>query len=250
MIEENYNPDSNGYIITNKSCIEAKPALTEEAKDEKDLQFLYQIISPHFPLSKLKKDLNAFLENGQSIINLYMSSIILLSKRIENNNISQSNLYKNKMISFKNNLDSFHKKLNFIKEKNKKISEVLEFIKKLFHYDFFLDKDFDIKIFIKEKININGKNFKICHEKNKYKITSDFYEYYNNKYSLVFYLGVKTNRIKIDFSNEFDFLLFINDSDRNFKKSKKLLDYFCTNKKIPLPNFKITLKILLQNYIF
>ena len=243
MIEENYNPDSNGYIITNKSCIEAKPALTEEAKDEKDLQFLYQIISPHFPLSKLKKDLNAFLENGQSIINLYMSSILLLSKRIENNNISQSTLYKNKMISFKNNLDSFHKKLNFIREKNKKISEVLEFIKELFHYDFFLVKDFDIKendaILDFDKIvlhyriinnfqnliNINGKNFKICSEKNKYKITSDFYEYYNNKYSLVFYLGVKTNRIKIDFSNDMFDNYFKNNNEFDANLYKFYLEY-------------------------
>ena len=220
MIEENanINPDSNSYIITNKSSIEKKPILTEEAQDQKDLQFLYQITSQNFPISKFKKDLNSFLENGQ-IISSYIPLISSLGE-IKKNNNSDNLLYKNKLISFNSNLNLLHNKLNFIRENNKKFDEILSFIKmQMVKYDFYLDKEFDIKEndsiididkiilhhrFIKnfeDLINIKNKNFKIKYDENQYKITSDFYEYFNSKYTLLYSLNIRSNSIKIDFPN-------------------------------------------------
>ena len=201
MIEENTNnfSDLEGYIITNKSTIEKKPILTEELEDQKDLQFLYQINRQNFPISQLKKDLNSFLENGQKIINDYMPSILGLGEKIKKNITSENLFYKSKLNSFNSNLALFHNKMNFILEKNKKFNEIYDFIKKELEYDFLLDPEFDIKEndiiidmdkiilnhrFLKnfeDLINIKDKNFKINNVENKYKITSDFYEYYKSK---------------------------------------------------------------------
>ena len=220
MIEENANTNSssNSYIITNKSSLEKKPLITEEAQDEKNLQFLYQITSQNFPISNFKKDLNSFLENGQ-IISSYMPSISNLGE-VKKNTSPESLLYKNKLISFNSNLNLFHNKMNFIRENNKKFNEILSFIKMQMHKnDFYLDKDFDIKEndaiidtdkiilhhrFIKnfeDLINIKNKNFGIKYDENKYKITSDFYEYFKSKYCLSFSLNIKSNNVKMDFSN-------------------------------------------------
>ena len=115
MLEENPNitSDSNSFIITNKSSIEKKPILTEEAQDEKDLQFLYQITSQNFPLSNFKKDLNSFLEIGK-IISFNMPSISSLGE-VKKNSSSESLLYKNKLISFNSNLNLFHNRMKFIR---------------------------------------------------------------------------------------------------------------------------------------
>ena len=237
MIEENTNnfSDLEGYIITNKSTIEKKPILTEELEDQKDLQFLYQINRQNFPISQLKKDLNSFLENGQKIINDYMPSILGLGEKIKKNITSENLFYKSKLNSFNSNLALFHNKMNFILEKNKKFNEIYDFIKKELEYDFLLDPEFDIKEndiiidmdkiilnhrFLKnfeDLINIKDKNFKINNVENKYKITSDFYEYYKSKYSLLFKLNIKMNNNKIDFQNNyFDARLKIyNENDEN-----------------------------------
>jgi len=237
MIEENTNnfSDLEGYIITNKSTIEKKPILTEELEDQKDLQFLYQINRQNFPISQLKKDLNSFLENGQKIINDYMPSILGLGEKIKKNITSENLFYKSKLNSFNSNLALFHNKMNFILEKNKKFNEIYDFIKKELEYDFLLDPEFDIKEndiindidkiilnhrFLKnfeDLINIKDKNFKINNVENKYKITSDFYEYYKSKYFLLFKLNIKMNNNKIDFQNNyFDARLKIyNENDEN-----------------------------------
>ena len=220
MLEENPNitSDSNSFIITNKSSIEKKPILTEEAQDEKDLQFLYQITSQNFPSSNFKKDLNSFLEIGK-IISFNMPSISSLGE-VKKNSSSESLLYKNKLISFNSNLNLFHNRMNFIRENNKKFNDILTFIKmQMYKNDFYLDKDFEIKEndaiidldkiilhhrFIKnfeDLINIKNKNFKIKYEENQYKITSDFYEYFSSKYILLFSLNIKSNNFKMDFSN-------------------------------------------------
>ena len=238
MIEENANifSDSDGYIITNKSTIEKKPVLTKEAQDEKDLQFLYQITNQNFPISQLKKDLNSFLDIGQKIIPRYMPLILGLGEKIQKNVTSDNLLYKSKLNSFNTNLSLFNNKMNFIRENNKKFNEIYDFIKKeIEKYDFLLDPEFDIKEndtiidmdkiilnhrFIKnfeDLINIQNKNFKIKYDDNKYKITSDFYEYYKSKYSLIFNLNIKMNNNKIDFSNNyFDAKFKIrNENDEN-----------------------------------
>ena len=236
MIEEKNittNLNSFNYIITNKSSIEKKTMTDEETQDIKDLHFLYQITSPNFPTSQFKKDLNAYLEKGQNIISL-MSQISNLGGNINKNSSSENLLYKSKVISFNNNLNSFHNKLNFIRENHKKAKEIIKFINNLKkEYDLFLDKDFDIqendsildidKIilhhrFIKnfeDLINIKEKNFKIYYKDNKLMCGSDFYEYFNKKYSLIFSLGIKTNSFQIDYSNDrFESRLMISKSSK------------------------------------
>ena len=219
MKEEMGNEENKGYILTNKSCLEKKPILTENDQDKKALQFLYQITNQNFPTSQFKKDLNSFIENGKSFFGFNPPSISSLSKGLEKNKGTDSLIFKNKMISYKNNLYSFQKRMKFMRENNQKFNEILECIKNLTQFDFFLGEDFDIKEndpiidfdkivlyhrYIKnfeDLINIKNKIFKISYLPNKYKLTSEFYEYYQNKYSLIFSLRIKTNRIYIDFSN-------------------------------------------------
>ena len=109
MKEEMGNEENKGYILTNKSCLEKKPILTENDQDKKALQFLYQITNQNFPTSQFKKDLNSFIENGKSFFGFNPPSISSLSKGLEKNKGTDSLIFKNKMISYKNNLYSFQK---------------------------------------------------------------------------------------------------------------------------------------------
>lgn len=236
MMEENnitMNMNSDNCIITNKSCIEKKTISTEEEQDKKDLQFLYQITNQNFSSPQFKKDLTAFLENGKMINLNFISNI---GEQFNKNNTPSYLLYKSKVVSFNNNLNSFRNKLNFIREYNTKFNEVTAFIKSLIEGEknYFLDKDFDIKetdsiididkIILNHRyiknfeglINIKNKNFKIIEENKKYKLSSDFYEYYTRNYSLIFSLSIKTNMIQIDFSN----YLFDSRFERNTRNIK------------------------------
>ena len=235
MMEENnitMNMNSNNCIITNKSCIEKKTISTEEEQDKKDLQFLYQITNQNFSSPQFKKDLTAFLENGKMINLNFISNI---GEQFNKNNTPSYLLYKSKVVSFNNNLNSFRNKLNFIREYNTKFNEVTAFIKKLIEEEkYFLDKDFDIKetdsiididkIILHHRyiknfeglINIKNKNFKIIEENKNYKLSSDFYEYYTRNYSLIYTLSIKTNMIQIDFSN----YLFDSRFERNTRNNK------------------------------
>lgn len=239
MIEENNittNLNPVNYIITNKSNIEKKKISDEKTQDIKDLQFLYQITNQNFPTSQFKKDLNAFFENGQNFFGL-MSQTSNLGGNIYKISSSDNLLYKSKVISFNNNLNSFHNKLNFIRENNKKANEIIKFINNLKkESDLFLDKDFDIKEndsffdvdkiilhhrFIKnfeDLINIKDKNFKIYYKDNKLMCGSDFYEYYTKKYSLIFSLRIQTNSFQIDYSNDrFDSRLIMKQTTKEME---------------------------------
>ena len=242
MMEENnitMNMNSDNCIITNKSCIEKKTISTEEEQDKKDLQFLYQITNQNFSSPQFKKDLTAFLENGKMINLNFISNI---GEQFNKNNTPSYLLYKSKVVSFNNNLNSFRNKLNFIREYNTKFNEVTAFIKSLIEGEknYFLDKDFDIKetdsiididkIILNHRyiknfeglINIKNKNFKIIEENKKYKLSSDFYEYYTRNYSLIFSLSIKTNMIQMDFSN----YLFDSRFERNIRNIKSPIFFY------------------------
>ena len=117
MMEESnifQNPEPDNFIITNKSCIEKKKTLTEEEQDQKDLHILHQISNQNFPLSKIRKDLNAFVENTQTTIKFFASPILNLQEKIDINNVTNNSLYKNKVASFNRSLNSFKDKMNLI----------------------------------------------------------------------------------------------------------------------------------------
>ena len=115
------------------------------------------------------------------MINLNFISNI--GEQFNKNNTPSYLLYKSKVVSFNNNLNSFRNKLNFIREYNTKFNEVTAFIKMVIEEEkYFLDKDFDIKetdsiididkIILHHRyiknfeglINIKNKNFKIIEE--------------------------------------------------------------------------------------
>ena len=93
MIEEStiiQSSEPNGFIITNKSTIEKKSTSTEEAQDIKNLHFLYQMTNQNFPAPKIKKDLNAFIENARSTINYFSSEFSGLGEKINTNLVSDN----------------------------------------------------------------------------------------------------------------------------------------------------------------
>ena len=227
-----YNKDDNNqFILTNKTFIEKQNAPSREEEEKNDLKFLYQITSQNLTLSNIKKDIGIFLELTDYIFN-DIKVIFMVGKNVKNmeynskQKINNESLYNNKVKCFNNNLNLFQKKLLFIKEKNNEFKEVYKYIKKLKNYGFLLDEKFDInendmildleQIIIHHKwvqnfeklINIENKNFKLIKDENgqykQYKLKSDFYNYYNNKYKLSFNLEIKiyNNQSIIFISNE------------------------------------------------
>ena len=207
------------FIITNKSCLEKKEILTEEDQEKKDLKLLHQITNQTFQPSELKKDLTNFVE---SIKSLNILPIFQLGKIVNiKNNVSQT-LYESRIKSFNNNLNSFHERLEFIRENNKKFKNIFIFLNKLAIYGFVLDKNFNIEesdnIIVPDKIilqhqyhknvedliNMENKNFKIIYSSFPYicKIGSDFYDYYNKEYSLIFTLKIYSIFFRIQFNQD------------------------------------------------
>ncbi len=231
-INYNKNNSNNQFTITNKTFLEKQEIPTKEEQEKKDLKYLYSLTGQNFKLSPLKQDIGIFLE----LTNYIFSDIKAMSdtgrnlKKIKNNEIDSKqkinteSLYNNKVKCFNDNLDLFKEKLNFIKEKNNEFKKLLEFVEKIKNDDFFLEENFDIKendmvidlnqFEVQHKwvnnfeglINLKNKNFKIIKDKGQYKLDSDFYNYYNNKYVLNFSIEVrlKINNIQNVFiHNEF-----------------------------------------------
>ena len=223
MMEESnifQNPESDNFIITNKSCIEKKKTLTEEEQDQNDLHILHQISNHNFPLSKIKKNLNAFVENTQTTVNFFVSPILNLSEKIDINNVTNNSLYKNKLVSFNRSLNLFRNKMNLIRENNVRANDIINFLRRLRdEYDLILDDDFDMntndtfldidKINLQYKlvknfediINMKDKNFKIYTNQNKLSIGSNFYDYYS-RYSLIFSLDIKLNNLRLEYTTD------------------------------------------------
>lgn len=243
MIEEStiiQGSEPDGFIITNKSTIEKKSTSTEEAQDIKDLHFLYQMTNQNFPAPKIKKDLNAFIENAQSTINYFSSQFSGLGERINTSFVSDNLLYKNKVASFNRGLKLFHNKMNFIKENNRKTNDIIKFVNILIsEYDLYLENDFDMNIndnildidqislqhkFFKNfenLINIKEKNFKINYVQNQLNFGSNIFDYFNT-YSLIFSLVIITNNTKLEYSNDKFEEIFLNDENLAKYKSENL----------------------------
>ena len=242
------SPESdNNFIITNKSCIEKKKTPTEEEQDQRDLHILHQITNQNFPLSTIKKDLNALFENTQKTIKNDLSQILNLGEKKEINKIPNNLLYKSKVASFKRSLNSFHNKMNLIRENNTKTNDILLFLRRLRNeYDLILDEDFDIKTndtFLdfdkinlqyklvknyEEIINMKNKNFKIYINQNKISIGSNFYDYYSRD-SLIYSLDIKSNNYRFEFTNDkFDefFCEFLSKKENDTDIAKKTIFLF------------------------
>ena len=231
----------------------------KEEKEKKDLKLLYQVTGNNLKLSNIKKDIGIFLELTDYIFN-DIKSISEAGKSIKNmkysNNsnqkINKQNLYSSKLKCFKNSLSLFQKKYNIIKDNNNNFKKIFEFIKHIKHFGFYLDEKNDInendmildidKIIILNKlitnfddlINIKNKNFKIIpvtgagagnniNNINNYRLQSDFYDYYNNKYDLIFKLEINIDRprekeINIEKSDNQINDLIINDLINFYKK--------------------------------
>ena len=231
----------------------------KEEKEKKDLKLLYQVTGNNLKLSNIKKDIGIFLELTDYIFN-DIKSISEAGKSIKNmkysNNsnqkINKQNLYSSKLKCFKNSLSLFQKKYNIIKDNNNNFKKIFEFIKHIKHFGFYLDEKNDInendmildidKIIIHNKlitnfddlINIKNKNFKIIHVTgagtgnninniNNYRLQSDFYDYYNNKYDLIFKMEINIDRprekeINIEKSDNQINDLIINDLINFYKK--------------------------------
>ena len=243
--------DMNQFIITNKTLIEKKTVPTGEEEEKNDLKFLYQLTSQNFKLSNLKKDIGIFLELTDYIFN-DIKSISMVGKKVKtmqlNSKLKLNNesLYNNKVNCFNNNLNLFKKKLDFIKEKNNEFKNIYNYIKSIKNSGFLLDEKFninendmilDIDQFIihhkwvknfEELINVENKYFKIIKdeiENGKYRLKSDFYNYYTDKYILNFIFEIKiNNNIIIILSNEL-FEKFIKE---------KLLDKIVDNQDLLL----------------
>ena len=219
----------NQFILTNKSLIEKESIPLEEEKQKKDINLLYQVIGQNYKLSNLKKNIGIFLEITNYIFN-DIKSISETGKNVKTLQynsklkINNESLYNNKVKCFNSNLNLFKKKLNFIKEKNNDFNNIYGYIQNLKHYGFCLDENFDInendmildinKFIIQHKwvknfeelIDIKNKYFQINNiENNKYKLYSDFYNYFNNKYILDFKLEIKikVNNHFLSISNEY-----------------------------------------------
>lgn len=213
-------PESDNFIITNKSCIEKKKTPTEEEQDQKDLHILHQITNQNFPVSKVRKDLNAFVENTQTTIKLFVSPILNLAEKVDINNVTNNSLYKNKVESFNRSLNSFRNKMNLIRDNNRKTNDIIKYLRRLRdEYDLILDEEFDmntndtfldidninlqyklVKNF-EDIINMKNKNFKIYTNQNKISIGSNFYEYYS-RYSLLFSLEIKLGNYRLEYTND------------------------------------------------
>lgn len=259
MIEEStiiQSSEPNGFIITNKSTIEKKSTSTEEAQDIKNLHFLYQMTNQNFPAPKIKKDLNAFIENARSTINYFSSEFSGLGEKINTNLVSDNLLYKNKVASFNRGLKLFHNKMNFIKENNKKTNEIIRKVDSLMREcDLYIESDFDMNIndtildidqitlqykYIKNfenLFNIEEKNFKIKDTSKDLLLSSNVFDYFNN-YSLIFSLVIKTSSILLEFSNDKFDEIFLND--------KNLAKYESENLKT---NFMNCVKYLLYKFM-
>ena len=213
-------PESDNFIITNKSCIEKKKTPTEEEQDQKDLHILHQITNQNFPVSKVRKDLNAFVENTQTTIKLFVSPILNLAEKVDINNVTNNSLYKNKVESFNRSLNSFRNKMNLIRDNNRKTNDIIKYLRRLRdEYDLILDEEFDMNtndtfldidnINLQYKlvknfeniINMKNKNFKIYTNQNKISIGSNFYEYYS-RYSLLFSLEIKLGNYRLEYTND------------------------------------------------
>ena len=213
-------PESDNFIITNKSCIEKKKTPTEEEQDQKDLHILHQITNQNFPVSKVRKDLNAFVENTQTTIKLFVSPIFNLAEKVDINNVTNNSLYKNKVESFNRSLNSFRNKMNLIRDNNRKTNDIIKYLRRLRdEYDLILDEEFDMNtndtfldidnINLQYKlvknfeniINMKNKNFKIYTNQNKISIGSNFYEYYS-RYSLLFSLEIKLGNYRLEYTND------------------------------------------------
>ena len=209
--------DESKSIITKKSLIEKKRIPSEE-EQKKDICLLYQVIGQNFKISNLKTNIGIFLELTDYIFN-DIKSISITGKKVKTMKynsklkINNESLFNNKVKCFNYNLNLFNKKLNFIKEKNNEINKLYGYMQIIKKYGFCLDEKFDInendmildlnKFIMQHKwvknfeelIDIRDKNFKIDNaENNNYKLYSDFYNYYNNKYILNFKLEI---RIKV-----------------------------------------------------
>ena len=213
-------PESDNFIITNKSCIEKKKTPTEEEQDQKDLHILHQITNQNFPVSKVRKDLNAFVENTQTTIKLFVSPIFNLAEKVDINNVTNNSLYKNKVESFNRSLNSFRNKMNLIRDNNRKTNDIIKYLRRLRdEYDLILDEEFDmntndtfldidninlqyklVKNF-EDIINMKNKNFKIYTNQNKISIGSNFYEYYS-RYSLLFSIEIKLGNYRLEYTND------------------------------------------------
>lgn len=220
--DNNYDINNNNqFMITNKSFIEKQKTPTEEEQERQDLKFLYQITGNNFKLSNLKQNIGIFLELTNDIFNDFkmMSDTGKKTRNIHTDSkqkINNESLYINKVKCFNNNFESFKKKLTFINEKNNRFKNIIEFIQTLKNYGFLLDDKFDInandmvldlsQFIIQHKwinnfeglINIKNKNFKIISDDaGKYKLISDFYNYYNNKYILNYKIEIKIKNERI-----------------------------------------------------
>ena len=241
---------SNQFILTNKSVIEKKEIPSKEEQQKNDLKFLYQITGKDFKLSNLKKDIGIFLELTDYIFN-DIRSISEAGKGVKNmeynskQKMNIESLYYNKVKCFNNNVELFQKKLEFIKEQNNGYKNVFAFIKNIKYVGFFLDENLDInendmimdlmQFTIKHKwinnfeelINLKNKHFRIINdEKGKFKLISDFYDYYNSKYELNFDIEVKINNNQcVHISNSlFKIIIrnnieqYMNNIDNNIKE--------------------------------
>ena len=258
-------------LITNKSLIEKKPIPSEEDEQKKDIHLLCQMIGQNFKISNLKKNIGIFLELTDYIFN-DIKSISVTGKNVKNMQynsklkINNESLFNNKVKCFNNNLHLFNIKINFIKEKNNDINKLYGYLQIVKKYGFCLDEKFDInendmildlnKFIIQHKwvknfeelINIRDKNFKIDNtENNNYKLNSDFYNYYNNKYILNFKLEVriKVNNQYLYVPNE---LFDINIKD-NINKYYDNVSKDTINKENILNKQDNQIKLLLEFYV-
>jgi hypothetical protein len=215
--DNNYSKinNNNQFIITNKTFLEKQELPTEEEQEKKDLKYLYNLTGQNFKISSLKQDIGIFLELTNYIFTdikaMSISGRNLKNIQIDSQQkINTESLYNNKVKCFNNNLDLFKEKIKFIKEKNNEFKKLLEFIQKIKKNDFYLDDNFDMKetdmiidlnqFVVQHKwvnnfeglINLKNKHFKIIKDNGEYKLDSDFYNYYNNKYVLNFIIEVRT----------------------------------------------------------
>lgn len=237
-------------LLTNKVFIEKQNLPTEEEEQKKDLKLLYQVTGQNFKLSNLKRDIGIFLELTDYIFN-DIKSISDTGKNVKNLQynskikINNESLYNNKVKSFNNNLELFKKKFQLIKEKSIGFKNVFQYIKRIKHFGFLLDEKFDIyendmildldKFIIHHKliknfeelINIKNKNFKIINSENgQYKLQSDFFDYYNNKYVLDFNLKITTNNyFSIFISNEL-IENYIKEKEHMEKDNKEMIVFY------------------------
>lgn len=236
--------------LTNKAFIEKQALPTEEEEEKKDIKLLYQLTGQNFKLSNLKRDIGIFLELTDYIFN-DIKSISDTGKNVKNLQynsklkINNESLYNNKVKSFNNNLELFKKKFQLIKEKANRSKNLFQYIKGIKRYGFLLDENFDIyendmildldKFIIyhkiiknfEELIDIKNKHFKInISENGEYKLKSDFYDFYNNKYVLDFNLYININNfILINFSNEL-IENYIRDKEHIERETKEMIIFY------------------------